>query len=460
VLGCAVLVIAFSMWNPDPTEASSHVIIASIAPAGASGRPSSMAIGTDGFPVIAYEDGALVKVAHCNDAFCLAPVFPQTVGTGWDPSLAIGSDGHPVISWYKNGAPDDSLQFTRCDDTDCSSVTTLALDDNADPLIFEGWDSSVTIGDDGFPVISYIQHDLSGGGGDAETSLKVAKCDTVNCNPASATISTVETESILGQFRFTSIAILPSTNNPVIAYQAPGQGLQLATCNDPACAGGDETITVPNFGNTGWWASMAIGTDGNPVISHRQGGSGDLKVTHISPTTTSILDSTGDVGLDSSIAIGSDGFPVISYFDQSNGDLKVAKCSDVTCTAAPLITALDSAGDVGWGTSIAISTIDGFPIISYYDHTAAELKVAKCFNHACGDFLLPLIPTGEVHIQGPGATIIALPLFDVGTPNIANSALRIQTGSGVKIFDLLPTAHPDASPVRIQTPGGVRAIRQ
>ena len=39
-----------------------------------------------------------------------------------------------------------------------------------------------------------------------------------------------------------------------------------------------------------------------------------------------------DVGRYSSITIGGDGFPVMSYYDVTNADLKVAHCSNLLCT--------------------------------------------------------------------------------------------------------------------------------
>lgn len=98
-------------------------------------------------------------------------------------------------------------------------------------------------------------------------------------------------------------------------------------------------------------------------------------------TKRSILDSGGDVGQHTSIATGADGLGLISYYDATNGDLKVAHCSDVLCSAATIST-IDSVGNVGQYTSIAIGA-DGLGLISYYDVTNKDLKVAHCSNQLC-----------------------------------------------------------------------------
>ena len=49
-------------------------------------------------------------------------------------------------------------------------------------------------------------------------------------------------------------------------------------------------------------------------------------------STTTVVDSTPtDDGQVSTVAIGADGFPVISYFNNTNVNLKVAKCSNPFC---------------------------------------------------------------------------------------------------------------------------------
>ena len=64
-----------------------------------------------------------------------------------------------------------------------------------------------------------------------------------------------------------------------------------------------------------------------------------------------------------------------------NSDLKVVHCNDVACTSAG-ITTVDSDGDVGFSTSIAIGT-DSFPVISYNDNGNSDLKVVHCNDPLC-----------------------------------------------------------------------------
>ena len=102
----------------------------------------------------------------------------------------------------------------------------------------------------------------------------------------------------------------------------------------------------------------------------------------IIPSAPRTLDNTGYVGWHTSIAIGTNGNPIISYHDDTNGDLKVAACTNPTCTTSTNTT-LDNTGDVGYTTSIAIGT-NGNPIISYNDYANGDLKVASAWWMATG----------------------------------------------------------------------------
>ena len=48
------------------------------------------------------------------------------------------------------------------------------------------------------------------------------------------------------------------------------------------------------------------------------------------------IDSSASVGEYTSLALGTDGFPVIAYYNATNGHLKVAKCNDATCSSVTL----------------------------------------------------------------------------------------------------------------------------
>jgi len=141
--------------------------------------------------------------------------------------------------------------------------------------------------------------------------------------------------------------------------------------------------TVDNEGKVGRYTSLALNGSGFPVISYYDSTNFDLKVavcndaTCTSPPTLTTVDNGRDVGVDTSLALNSRGFPVISYYDYTNGDLKVAVCNDETCTSPTLTTV----GDVGWYTSLALNSDK--PVISYYDNTNKDLKVAVCNDEKC-----------------------------------------------------------------------------
>jgi len=296
-----------------------------------------------------------------------------TVDSGFNgpySSIAIGFDGIPVISYLDDDA--DELWVAKCANPACTGTATITAVDTAGE---SGRHSSIAIGLDGNPVISYL-------GSEANGSLRVAKCSNPACT-GTATITTVDGTGTAGVY--TSIAI-GVDGNPIISYYAdgPAEDLRVAKCANPACTGSATITTVDSSG--GLYTSIAIGVDGLPVISYHDGLDKDLwvaKCADAACTTATLtnVDSVGSMGEFTSIAIGADGNPVISYHDAIGFDLRVAKCTDPACSAATLTT-VDSAGQTGRYTSIAIG-VDGNPVISYQDFGVGDLRVAKCANPAC-----------------------------------------------------------------------------
>ena len=246
----------------------------------------------------------------------------STDNVGQETSIAIGTDGNPVISYVSinpNDIADRDLKVAHCGNTSCSADNTITVVDSEGSR--QGEYTSIAIGTDGNPVISYF--DATG-----TSNLKVAHCGNTSCS-AGNTITVVDSAPPFRVGFYTSIAI-GTDGNPVISYiDDTNSDLRVVHCGNTSCSA-DNTITVVDDERTGRYTSIAIGTDGNPVISYWDNTNDDLKVAYCGNISCSAgntiitVDSTGDVGRDTSIAIGTDGNPVISYRDATNGDLKVA----------------------------------------------------------------------------------------------------------------------------------------
>ncbi len=91
-------------------------------------------------------------------------------------------------------------------------------------------------------------------------------------------------------------------------------------------------------------------------------GAGDWQIT--------VVDSTGQVGYHTSLALDSSDNPHISYNDVTNADLKYAWYDGTWHTET-----VDSTGRVGYYTSLALDSSDN-PHISYYDDSNDDLKYA------------------------------------------------------------------------------------
>jgi hypothetical protein len=369
-----------------PTSVAANTLNA-VDSAGNVGRYPSIAIGADGLPVIAYNDNnsIVLNVAKCANAACTAGTSTHSIVdsagfVGEHTSIAIGTDGLPVIAYYDG--TNFNLKVAKCVNAACTTGTsTLSTVDNSAGDV--GQYTSIAIGADGLPVIAY--HDVT------NFDLKVAKCVNAACTGES-TLSIVDEAGNVGAFA--SIAI-GADGLPVIAYyDNTSFDLNVAKCVNAACTGESTISTVDAPANVGMYTSIAIGADGLPVIAYWDLTNFDLKVAKCTnaactagTSTLSIVDSAGNVGSRASLSIGADGLPVIAYYDLTNGDLKVAKCANAACTAGTsTLSTVDSTGDVGQFISIAIGA-DGLPVIAYWNATNLDLKVAKCANVFCAPYV-------------------------------------------------------------------------
>jgi len=300
--------------------------------------------------------------------------FADNVGT--DSSIALAAGDIPVISYSDDTNRD--LKVIRCGNTTCTSGNTIRTVDSAGQV---GRDSSIALVAGNIPVISYT--DII----DPATNTKainVVRCGDTTCTSGN-TIRTVDSGK---EFQEGSLA-LAAGDIPVISYFAGGSGdLKVVRCGDTTCTSGNTIRTVDSADNVGRFTSIALATGDIPVISYYDSTNGDLKVVRCGDTTCTsgntirTVDSADNVGTDSSIALATGDIPVISYYDSKNGDLKVVRCGDTTCTSGNTIRTVDSADNVGLGTSIALATGD-IPVISYYDSTNGDLKVVRCGDTTC-----------------------------------------------------------------------------
>lgn len=287
-----------------------------------------------------------------------------------DTSVAIGTNGNPIVSYLEDGTGD--LSVAVCNDPTCTTATIAPVDTTG------GTNSSIAIGIDGNPVISY-RHGTSG-------QLNVAACTDLTCT-APAVITPFEDAG--ANVIHTSIAI-GTDGNPVVSYLRNASGeLKVAACTNPTCTAA--TITpldvIGSASGIDSDTAITIGGNGNPIVSSHDNFANDLLVaactnpTCTAPATITPFDTDDFIAFGLSVTTGTDGNAIVSYYNTDTGALKVAACTNPTCTAAT-ITELDNSSVVGFYSSITIGT-DGNPVISYFDNGTQDLKVAACTDATC-----------------------------------------------------------------------------
>jgi hypothetical protein len=298
------------------------------------------------------------------------------------------------------------------------------------------------------------------GSGTRNTAAAVQSFLLAGCGASGGTVTSIATGAGLtggtitttGTINLTSTQLLPTTacstdqiakwNGSAWVCTTPPPTLQsqLTSCiiGQALALGPNGTIacsTLPNQVNSLFTTaisiadiSMVVQADGLPFIFYynvTNSGLYGVKCSNAACTgsqSVNPFDTAGVVGSGNSSAVGADNIPVVSYYDSTNTNLKVAKLLSVNSTGATTTT-VDSAGSVGFVSAIAVPA-DGLPVIAYLDFTNTALKVAKCGNAACSN--LNVLTTVEAGANVGVTTGMAIAISADGLPIIAYS-----NGSGL-----------------------------
>lgn len=347
------------------------------------GTGLDMVLDGRGFPVLSYVDktNGELKMTHCENAACTV----RTVATidairtvSGDTSLVLDSSGFPVFSYYD--VVNRDLRYIRCTNANCTSTA------NAKVLLSSGdvgihsdmfrWNNNGSNGGDNFIIVAYDA---------TKTALVSAICFGLECGGLGT--ATLDNTASVG--RYPSIVPLSNTSElPRIAYFDETNGaLKISFCSsfldDSTCVE-SATISVPGA-IVGTFSSISLDSDGNPVVSFYDQTHGDLLLIHCSTENCSdkpvvrTLDSVGNIGAGTSLALNSKGNPVVAYYDVTNTALKLITCGDSNCGSGNRITTPESANAVGEFPSIRLTSL-ATALVSYYDRSNGNLRFTNITN--------------------------------------------------------------------------------
>ena len=338
--------------------------------------------------LVAYHflaDGGLIKIESVDGlpATCNAVADPAGYRNGCNTpgpnvgewtSLALGSDGQPRIAYYD--VDHSSLKYAQR--SAAGSWTTGWVDGfdgtgDADGGGDIGTYTSIAIGANGNPVISYFQAAGPSSGDPLQTALKVAVANTANPTSESDwTVSLVDSADkptppcypTTCSNTETCVGTTPKLDGGPILL--PDGGCEPAI---PANSGGACLTTSTKCGSGGGDGG-ACGT-GDACVDDADGGAVCM------PTfaATSFIDLVQGVGLFSSLAIDGTGNLDIAYYDRLHGDLRLATGTPGAFTLTTIDGSdpktCDDTGNVGLFPSLKLNgTTLG---IAYQDQDSEQL---------------------------------------------------------------------------------------
>lgn len=363
----------------------------------------SVAVGSDGLPLIMFSTGDELVIHKCLDLACSSDTATRITGGGQSPIVATAPDAMPFMAFSNNNG---DLVVLKCGETSCSTnnlVTAIATREPDGPGFEATWVGFTT---DDLPVVGYQSLRFGPDG------LPILRGSIACLDPActsheeapSSPMPTLSPGSVVG-----AMTTGPTGQSIQARYEVDGEGnraLAVIACTDATCSTGTTTIIGEFSSESPDEPSVMFNSEGLPMIFHFSGDELKLAVCSdvscMGEVTIRTLIEVGGISSDLATAMGAGGNPFLAYY--SNSDLNVMACSDPTCSElAPspaaqaatsgelwVVTKL-SEGEVATADFNTPLTLDasGLVTVAYVEdkghETPAEVRVVHCLNQSCSE---------------------------------------------------------------------------
>lgn len=278
----------------------------------------------------------LLRVARCSTPSCLSGTVTTDLPIaryegGMSPEFT--PNGRLAIAWVESVSNRHAVRLLFCGDQVCGAgnvVVDVATDTGPTPdLLFDVGRTRVTAS--GEVVVDVMRRSFA----DTAWSYFQTRCTAGGCTALAARPPLAATSIVIGGDGLPVGLPAAPLGAPV-----PGDGtLRVVHCDDLECL--TSTIAVadaPASRYVGQDAHLAIGADGLPVVSHWDLTAQALRITRCGNAactsgnvSATVDDPAQSVGSQSRIAIGSDGLPLIVHRDAAAQALRVTKCTTRDC---------------------------------------------------------------------------------------------------------------------------------
>jgi Carbohydrate binding domain/Kelch motif len=348
-------IVIYKCYEKDCGTGASEFVIPSIDTV-VNNEQTGLIIGADGNPFIVYGDqstgSAKLGIIHCNDHACTSDREQSILSSselshvnGRYPAVAIGADGYPIIAHRETSQSD--LAVTKCNSYTCSETSgPNARTTNGNVVTTAaGISASIAIDGEGYPVIAHRE------GGSADI-LQITRCvnATLDCSSGITTTQIVNTNPAVN-FGFNNKIIIINGLPLVVSISTTNDSLVVVRCLNYTCSGGIGTGYLINELALGSVidtraVGLMLGSDGLPLITYGSNVSSNrLAIIHCgtiscssgNSETTLDLSGISTDGQFSKPIQGYDGMPMIltgsedTLTSPSNNALAIARCVDVTC---------------------------------------------------------------------------------------------------------------------------------